>query len=63
MKRPSCACLHPDAAECAWLRSLRVDSRSEDERCDCPCHREDEDGNSMWDDEGPDFDPEEVSRD
>jgi hypothetical protein len=55
MKKPRCACLHPNATQCAFLRSVRIDSDSEDERCDCACHHEDEDGNSMWNDEGGDF--------
>jgi hypothetical protein len=54
MQRPKCACVHPDRKECL-LRRLRepFDERDldDDDRCDCCCHDEDEDGFTEWDEE------------
>jgi hypothetical protein len=53
MKRPArCICRHPDARECLARRYPEgVDLIRDDERCECGCHSEDEDGRSGWDDE------------
>jgi hypothetical protein len=66
MKRPDCACVHPDARECLRWRGSAFIAREEefdrDDRCECCCHDQDEDGFDGWDDEddrakGPREDP------
>ena len=54
MKQPKCACVHPDAHECARRRDFRfIEDREEwpEEPCECACHMKDEDGFDEWDDE------------
>jgi hypothetical protein len=61
VKHPRCACVHPDAAECLRIRCGNPsndaidDEFDDDDECRCSCHREEDDGLSMWDDEGRDF--------
>lgn len=62
MKRPRCACVHPEARRCLTARHPELlpcsdveDPRdpfpewAEEQTCECGCHCEDEDGCCEWD--------------
>lgn len=57
MRKPRCACKHPDAQACFEARYPNLYFTDEDQRlpdhekCDCVCHDENEDGRTGWDDD------------